>query len=83
MGFDIICDLPHIIGDGHRNGWPHNYGRLSKMQKTNYDCGNCNHHWQAEKLQIECPECDSFYIMASNEWDYHDSREPLFEDVQP
>ncbi|MDG2293885.1 MAG: hypothetical protein P8L17_05425 [Methylophilaceae bacterium] len=53
------------------------------MKKTNYDCGNCNHHWQAEKLQIECPECDSFYIAATNEWDYHDSREPLFEDVTP
>lgn len=53
------------------------------MTKTNYDCGNCNHHWQAEKLQIVCPECDSFYIMATAEWAQHDALEPLFEDVQP
>ena len=53
------------------------------MTKTNYDCGNCNHHWQAEKLQIVCPECYSFYIMATAECAQHDALEPLFEDVQP
>ena len=35
MGFDIIWDLPHIIGDGHRNGWPHNYGKEKTMENQN------------------------------------------------
>jgi ssDNA-binding Zn-finger/Zn-ribbon topoisomerase 1 len=40
-----------------------------------HDCGNCNHHWQAERREESCPECQSWYVMTTDEWSECDAEE--------
>ena len=40
-----------------------------------HDCGNCNHHWQAEGREESCPECRSWYVMTTDEWSEQDAKE--------
>lgn len=35
---------------------------------TSWDCGNCNHHWQAEQHQECCPSCNSWHVMTTDDW---------------
>lgn len=35
---------------------------------TSWDCGNCNHHWQAEQHQECCPSCNSWHVMTNDDW---------------
>ncbi len=35
---------------------------------TSWDCGNCNHHWQAGQHQECCPKCNSWHVMTTNDW---------------
>jgi hypothetical protein len=62
------------------------YGRHWKRQapmcalheggrEMKHDCGNCNHHWQAESFEESCPECRSWYVMTTDEWSEQDARE--------
>jgi len=41
----------------------------------NHDCGNCNHHWQAEGRVESCPECRSWHVMTADEWSEQDAKE--------
>jgi len=41
----------------------------------NHDCGNCNHHWQAEGRAESCPECRSWHVMTADEWSEQDAKE--------
>ena len=45
-----------------------------------YDCGNCNHHWQAEQHQECCPQCNSWHVMTTDEWSTVDA---YTEDLTP
>ena len=38
-----------------------------------YDCGNCNHHWQTEKHQECCPNCNSWHVMTTSDWSESDA----------
>lgn len=40
-----------------------------------HDCGNCNHHWQAESFEESCPECRSWYVMTTDEWSEQDAKQ--------
>ena len=40
-----------------------------------HDCGNCNHHWQAEGRVESCPECRSWHVMTADEWSEQDAKE--------
>jgi len=66
MGFDIICDLPHIIGDGHRNGWPHNYGKEKTMENQNANLADLVQPQDAEieALQAELVRVKEELIVA-------------------
>ncbi len=59
MGLYIICDLPHIIGDGHRNGWPHNYGKEKTMENQNAnDVMNLADLVQPQDAEIEALQAE-------------------------
>ena len=49
------------------------------MKIKNYDCWNCNHHWQSEKPQETCVSCNSWAVMTTDEFSEHDSKEQIFE----
>tara|TARA_Y100001937_G_C6976280_1_gene265650 strand:+ start:70 stop:324 length:255 start_codon:yes stop_codon:yes gene_type:complete len=40
---------------------------------TNWDCGNCNHHWQAGQHQECCPKCNSWHVMSTDDWSVEDA----------
>ena len=40
---------------------------------TGWDCGNCNHHWQAEQHQECCPSCNSWAVMTTDDWSVEDA----------
>lgn len=40
---------------------------------TGWDCGNCNHHWQAEQHQECCPSCNSWYVLTTDDWSVEDA----------
>ena len=40
---------------------------------TSWDCGNCNHHWQAEQHQECCPSCNSWHVMTTDDWNIEDA----------
>ena len=42
---------------------------------TSFDCGNCKHHWQSSKQDERCPNCDSWYVMTTDEWSYEEAME--------
>ena len=42
-----------------------------------HDCGNCNHHWQAENFQECCPNCNSWYVMTTDQWCEEDALEEV------
>lgn len=40
---------------------------------TSWDCGNCNHHWQAEQHQECCPSCNSWHVMTTDDFSEADA----------
>jgi hypothetical protein len=44
---------------------------------TSWDCGNCNHHWQAGQYQEFCPKCNSWHVMTTNDWSVDEANDEL------
>ena len=48
-----------------------------EKSKTEYDCGNCNNHWQHSKTQEQCPKCKSWHVMTTDNWSTYDAKNEL------
>tara|TARA_Y100001937_G_C6958064_1_gene257657 strand:- start:243 stop:491 length:249 start_codon:yes stop_codon:yes gene_type:complete len=46
-----------------------------------YDCGNCGHHWTADKHQESCPKCQTWYVMTTDEWSEQDAFDQAIEEM--
>tara|TARA_R100001510_G_C7489970_1_gene98218 strand:- start:347 stop:496 length:150 start_codon:yes stop_codon:yes gene_type:complete len=44
-----------------------------------YDCGNCGHHWNADKYQESCPKCQSWHVMTAEEWREQDDLDAILD----